>query len=211
MCFFSSYDYLETFYSFLEEVKGLDEIRKKKIIFKEPRLSGQVEKMLTDYASATKSKSNSGAILFSVVGGKLSEGMNFSDDLARCVIVIGMPYPNKNSPELTEKMSYLDRKFGAGSGAEYYENICLKSVNQCIGNVTIDGRYLRSISNLIVFLGRAVRHINDYASVLLIDERYSQRKVIEKLPTWISDSLQCAKGFGVVQSSLVKFFKSKRV
>lgn len=142
MCFFSSYDYLETFYSFLEEVKGLDEIRKKKIIFKEPRLSGQVEKMLTDYASATKSKSNSGAILFSVVGGKLSEGMNFSDDLARCVIVIGMPYPNKNSPELTEKMSYLDRKFGAGSGAEYYENICLKSVNQCIGNVTMDVTYV---------------------------------------------------------------------
>lgn len=138
MCFFSSYDYLETFYSFLEEVKGLDEIRKKKIIFKEPRLSGQVEKMLTDYATATKSKSNSGAILFSVVGGKLSEGMNFSDDLARCVIVIGMPYPNKNSPELTEKMSYLDRKFGRGAGTEYYENICLKSVNQCIGNVTID-------------------------------------------------------------------------
>lgn len=131
MCFFSSYDYLETFYSFLEEVKGLDEIRKKKIIFKEPRLSGQVEKMLSDYA--IKSKTGSGAILFSVVGGKLSEGMNFSDDLARCVIVIGMPYPNKNSPELVEKMSYLDRKFGNGAGGEYYENICMKSVNQCIG------------------------------------------------------------------------------
>lgn len=135
MCFFSSYDYLETFYSFLEEAKGLEEIRKKKIIFKEPRLSGQVEKMLADYATAAKSKSKNGAILFSVVGGKLSEGMNFSDDLARCVIVIGMPYPNKNSPELAEKMSYLDRKFGNGAGAEYYENICLKSVNQCIGDV----------------------------------------------------------------------------
>ncbi len=135
MCFFSSYDYLETFYTFLEEVKGLDEIRKKKTIFKEPRLSGQVEKMLADYAQATKSKTSNGAILFSVVGGKLSEGMNFSDDLARCVVVIGMPYPNKNSPELAEKMTYLDRKFGSGSGAEYYENICMKSVNQCIGNV----------------------------------------------------------------------------
>ncbi|XP_037026283.1 ATP-dependent DNA helicase DDX11 [Bradysia coprophila] len=190
VCFFSSYDYLETFYSFLEEVKGLDDIKKKKQIFKEPRLSGQVEKMLSDYAAATRNKSSSGAILFSVVGGKLSEGMNFSDDLARCVIVIGMPYPNKNSPELVEKMAYLDRKFGSGSGAEYYENICLKSVNQCIG--------------------RAVRHINDYASVLLVDERYSQRKIIEKLPTWISNSLQCAGGFGAVQSSLVKFFKSKR-
>lgn len=137
MCFFSSYDYLDTFYSFLEEVKGLEEIRKKKQIFKEPRLSGQVEKMLSEYAAATKSKTSGGAILFSVVGGKLSEGMNFSDDLARCVIVIGMPYPNRNSPELVEKMAYLDRQFGGGSGAEYYENICLKSVNQCIGECEV--------------------------------------------------------------------------
>lgn len=138
VCFFGSYDYLDAFYSYLEENKGLEEIRKRKLIFKEPRLSGQVEKMLTEYGAALKTKSaigTNGAILFSVVGGKLSEGMNFSDDLARCVIVIGMPYPNKNSPELVERMKYLDQKIGNGAGAEYYENICIKSVNQCIGKV----------------------------------------------------------------------------
>lgn len=98
--------------------------------------------MLTEYSVAVKRKTNdgtsiNGAILFSVVGGKLSEGMNFSDDLARCVIVIGMPYPNRNSPELAERMKYLDQRFGSSAGAEYYENICIKSVNQCIGKVRI--------------------------------------------------------------------------
>ncbi len=49
-----------------------------------------------------------GAVLFSVIGGRLSEGINFNDDLARGVVVLGLPYSNIMSAELVEKMRFCD-------------------------------------------------------------------------------------------------------
>lgn len=125
-----------------------------------------------------------------MVGGKLSEGLNFSDDLGRCVIVVGLPYPNKFNPELVEKMKYLDKTLSSGAGNEYYENLCMKAVNQCIG--------------------RAVRHINDYASVVLLDTRYGHERIRKKLPLWIAKEMVAVDGFGKGQVALVKFFKEKK-
>lgn len=47
-----------------------------------------------------------GAVLLSVMGGKLSEGINFSDNLARCVVVVGMPYPDKRDVVFKEKLKF---------------------------------------------------------------------------------------------------------
>lgn len=41
----------------------------------------------------------------------MSEGINFSDALARCVVVVGMPYPNAEGSVLQEKMMYSNRTF----------------------------------------------------------------------------------------------------
>lgn len=85
----------------------------------------------------------SGALLFAVVGAKLSEGLNFSDDLARAVVIIGLPFANLGSPELRERMKYVNRleskagtqrKPGQNDAAtELYENMCMNAVNQSIG------------------------------------------------------------------------------
>ena len=48
------------------------------------------------YQSIFKPKKNdksTGAILMGVCRGRISEGLDFSDNAARCVMVIGIPYP----------------------------------------------------------------------------------------------------------------------
>ena len=87
-------------------------------------------------------KKGGGALLFAVVGAKLSEGLNFSDELARMVVIVGLPFANLGSSELQERLKYADRlagskPFGGGTygtaGKELYENLCMNAVNQSIG------------------------------------------------------------------------------
>ncbi|XP_052891660.1 ATP-dependent DNA helicase DDX11 isoform X2 [Anopheles moucheti] len=193
--FFSSYDFLDLFYRKLEESGNRTRLEERKKVFREPKTSGQVERILADYGRAARSAT--GAILFSVVGGKLSEGLNFSDELGRCVVVVGLPYPNRTSPELIERMRYLDRSLpssggvGSSAGNEYYENLCMKAVNQCIG--------------------RAARHIRDYAAVILLDTRYCMGdRIRRKLPGWIVERMNCADRYGQAHGKLVKFFRQHK-
>ncbi|XP_054265114.1 ATP-dependent DNA helicase DDX11 [Macrosteles quadrilineatus] len=196
VCFFCSYDYEQAVFEHFKKSGTIDKLSLKKKIFREPRKSSQVDQVLSDYAAAVKAgKKNpaikpNGALLFSVVGGKLSEGLNFSDDLGRCVIVVGMPYPNIKSPELQEKMAYLDSTLGGGAGQSHYENLCMKAVNQCIG--------------------RAVRHREDYATVLLLDARYARPNTLKLLPGWIQTSLQTNQKMGPTVAAVAKFFAAKR-
>jgi chromosome transmission fidelity protein 1 len=132
-----------------------------KELFKE-QPTAPTEEMLSKYSEACLT--SNGAILFAVVGGKLSEGINFSDDMGRMVIMIGLPFPNKQSVELQERMKYLDTHTSL-TGSEYYENLCMRAVNQCIG--------------------RVIRHQNDYACVILLDVRYKTARIQQKLPKWI--------------------------
>ena len=84
--------------------------------------------------------------------------------------MVGLPFPNSKSPELKEKMDYLNANVakgedGRGAGQVHYENLCMKAVNQSIG--------------------RAIRHKGDYASIVLLDHRYSRASIKNQLPGWI--------------------------
>lgn len=68
VCFFGSYDYMDMFYDFIKQSGTLATIQCKKTVFKEPRNSNEVNKMLQQYGQAASESSINGEyiiILFS--------------------------------------------------------------------------------------------------------------------------------------------------
>ncbi|KAK3709944.1 ATP-dependent DNA helicase chl1 [Vermiconidia calcicola] len=171
--FFPSYGYLEQVTNLWREQSITEKLQKLKPVFSDQR-NASAEDTFKAYSGAIQS-SSTGAILLSVIGGKLSEGINFSDDLGRCVLVVGLPFPNLETPEWKAKMQYIDEKAVARGEAKgkasrgHAENVCMRSVNQAIG--------------------RVIRHKSDWASILLMDSRYGQGRISEKLPGWIKECL----------------------
>lgn len=171
--FFSSFDYEGQVHDAWKASGILERIMKKKCVFREPRKNTDVEFVLKEYKEAIDKSSDrnqkedpvpqNGAILLAVVGGKISEGINFSDGMGRCIVMVGLPYPSPSDIELLERVKYIEglgvsissrsTKFSVGNeyysgdvqvgfdilrsckhrGKEYYENLCMKAVNQSIG------------------------------------------------------------------------------
>jgi chromosome transmission fidelity protein 1 len=154
-----------------------------------------VDSVLTAYSAAIASGNGRGALLFAVIGGTLSEGINFSDALGRGVVVVGLPFPNPHSAEWKAKMQYISTKEtkrggdGKAAARDFFENACMRAVNQCVG--------------------RAIRHKGDYAAIMMLDRRYGTKRIQDKLPKWIRGSLTSGLGVRDVEKSLDGFFAGK--
>ena len=180
-----------------------DRLLERKPIFRESKAAATgMDDVLGQYSQAIAT--GHGGLLLSVIGGKMSEGINFSDALGRGVVVVGLPFPNIQSAQWKAKLEYIEQStktngMGGGSQAEgkaaareFYENACMRAVNQSIG--------------------RAIRHKGDYASILLLDRRYRTPRIEGKLPAWIRQGIVNDErvGFGPVLESLRMFFEGKK-
>uniref|UniRef100_D8PZM3 ATP-dependent DNA helicase CHL1 n=1 Tax=Schizophyllum commune (strain H4-8 / FGSC 9210) TaxID=578458 RepID=D8PZM3_SCHCM len=205
--FFPSYSFLNAAKAAWGQSGALGRLEGRKKIFFEPEETTDVDKVLQSYATAVHevdpSRPKPGALLFAVIGAKLSEGLNFADDLARSVVIVGMPYANLGSAELKERMAYVKRleerriregkqvreKGAKDAAAELYENMCMNAVNQSIG--------------------RAIRHQGDWAALVLLDRRYANVAIRNKLPKWIGSGLTVADTYGMVIKELATFYRLK--
>ena len=218
--FFPSYGYLDEVVGVWQQPQGpkaqsiWDRLQARKSLFRESK-GGDSDDVLRQYTEAVldeggESSPGKGALLLSVIGGKMSEGINFSDRLGRCVIVIGLPYPNIASPDWKAKIEYIESSTattlssqgvardealsrGKQAARDFYENACMRAVNQSIG--------------------RAIRHQGDYAAIVMVDRRYGTERIRGKLPGWINGGLvkdSHEKGLGGLMSTLGGFFKGKK-
>lgn len=212
--FFPSYAYLDaciaawkrlhmpaskaTIWDHLDQVKPIfleERNQKHSRIPTEFKKEAAVNSILTAYSAAVASNKGRGALLFAVVGGTLSEGINFSDALGRGVVVIGLPFPNSHSAEWKAKLEYVAAKEvqsggdGKAAARDFLENACMRAVNQCIG--------------------RAIRHRGDYAAILMLDRRYGTKRIRDKLPGWIRDSLHNESEVMDMTRAIKGFFSEK--
>lgn len=213
--FFPSYGYLDQVVDEWQAIEASQSgksiwtrLQARKAVFRETK-GGSSDEVLDEYTRAILDPTNTGtrgALLLSVVGGKMSEGINFSDRLGRLVVIVGLPYPNINSPDWKARLEYIetatlkrlasesDAKAQAKQAArDFYENACMRAVNQSIG--------------------RAIRHRGDYAAIVLVDRRFGTERIRGKLPGWIRGSLvDGSEGRGVqgLMGALNMFFKGRK-
>lgn len=88
----------------------------------------------------------------------MSEGISFNDDNARGVICVGLPYPSARDRCIEAKRAYNDeqRRFRGRkdllSGNDWYSQQAFRAIAQA--------------------LGRCIRHMADYGTVILMDSRH---------------------------------------
>ena len=122
----------------------------KRIITEDREMSKQDKDRI--HSLLVNSKRDRGAMLLGVMGGSLSEGIDYEDNILESVIVVGLPLAPP-SLEIEALQRYYTQKFDEERGLYYgYINPAMNKVLQA--------------------LGRCIRSEKDRAVVVLMDDRF---------------------------------------
>ena len=119
---------------------------------------------LTNYHKACAN--GRGAVLLCVARGKVSEGIDFTDHLGRCVIMFGIPYVYTQSRILKARLEFLRENFNIKEN-EFLTFDAMRHAAQCVG--------------------RALRGKTDYGIMIFADKRFTRADKRGKLPKWIQE------------------------
>lgn len=172
-----------------------EHLQRRKRVVVEGRDSADLAAAMAAHKSNVDSRN--GSVLFAVCRGKISEGIDFSDEYGRAVVITGLPYPSAFDPRVRLKRELADARFKRAqvqrefgnvlSGGEWYSVQAIRAVNQA--------------------LGRAIRHRNDYGAVLLCDDRFGSADVRGRLSKWLRPFMKVFADFDNVPHELDHFFR----
>eukprot|EP00347_Sterkiella_histriomuscorum_P014996 403358712 len=204
LVFFSSYEKMKYSYDLWTKKMYMASILKVKSFYQEQQnkeLNNQtIESYLRDMRELDMQSKKNGAVLFGVCRGNFSEGYDFSDYDARCVIIIGMPFACISDPKLLMKWHFLDYRFNQMK--ENSQKIRDTDSNFISGKTWYEQQTHRAINQAV---GRVIRHKNDYGVVILADERYRLSKNQAMLPGWMRKQITVANSSKELRQHYQKF------
>eukprot|EP00002_Diphylleia_rotans_P006416 TRINITY_DN157_c1_g1_i5.p1 TRINITY_DN157_c1_g1~~TRINITY_DN157_c1_g1_i5.p1 ORF type:complete len:862 (-),score=153.33 TRINITY_DN157_c1_g1_i5:488-3073(-) len=195
LCFFPSYSAIADLKRRWKATKLWDELSQVKEVVEEPRKgeSDFAAGMSRYYAAVSKSQKTKmgGGLYLAVFRGKVSEGIDFADDNARGVILIGIPFPNVRDVAVNLKKMYNDKNTRSRnllSGEKWYQLQAFRALNQAIG--------------------RCIRHRKDFGSIVFLDDRFTRPDFVSKLPKWVRGNFQ-SRSYPDMKATVSRFFQER--
>ncbi|ASA77841.1 helicase C-terminal domain-containing protein [Thermococcus sp. 5-4] len=163
--FTASYEVLQGLLSANLQVR-LEETGKAIFIEKQGVSSAENDAMVASFKAHAKGR---GAVLLGVMGGRNSEGQDYSGDEMNGVVLVGIPYA-RPTPRVQAQIRYFERKF-PGKGRYY-------------------GYYLPAHRKLVQAAGRVHRSAEEKGSIIVLDYRLLWSSIKKDLPDWMRESMR---------------------
>jgi len=164
LCFLPSYTLLNKLTNRWNQTNMIQEMQKYKIVYSESRVARDFNDLLAEYYHTIENShfedERNGALLFAVYRGRASEGLDFSDNYARAVIAVGIPFPNVKDVKVKRKFFFSNERFSnifltKVDLKRKYNNALCKKKNLLNGDEWYEIQAYRAVNQA---LGRCIRH-----------------------------------------------------
>ena len=187
----------------------------------EPRDAAGFVGAAQTYRAALAAPGGRGAVFLAVCRGKASEGLDFADAAARCVVVTGLPFPSLGDARVAIKRRVLDEACqAAGRASGGHKRSCggggpPHEPHGGVGGESLllsgDAWYTQQAARAVnQAIGRCIRHVADYGAIILADERFGEPRARASLSAWVRRLVVGAEagggGFGDASTALRSFF-----
>ena len=179
-----------------------------KAVVIEPRSSSDLPDAIAEFHRFLSLPKSKGVALFGVCRGKISEGIDFSHDMCRAVIITGLPFAPSFDPKVKMKREFLDQKKARQSAKPstnggFGTNNEPGSISSLSGHAWYTQQAHRAVNQAI---GRVIRNKQDYGAVLLMDSRFELKGNQNGLSKWVRPYILPDVGFGRANQKLAHFY-----